>query len=181
MKIKFISLAVLFGVFLAIFGFSAESSSLFPLLSGREVKVHLADVKDLTSAHAVDPALVKAKFEEAMKNRKSIHFQIVENPEEAQITIETILTEFLWTDHDPVDMLLGAGSAALDAAMVEDYARLEADITVTDVRAKKILWKDRVLATVTKKPMSRTDSLPLVTDHLAKTFIKNCFSKRRAK
>ena len=68
------------------------------------MKVYVTVVKDSPETNDVDPAVVKAKLEEALTKRKSIHFQIVEKPEDAEFFIESKLKGFLWTDHDPVDM-----------------------------------------------------------------------------
>ena len=153
--------------------------SLYSQFQGKTVKVYVAEAKDSTQAHETDPKTIKSKTEEALKARKSITFEIVQNPEQAELLIETEVSEYFWTDHDPVDMLMGAAATAYDIATIEDYACLQADIRVTDVRTKNLLWKDRVMATITKKPMSRPESILLVTAELAKTFIKECFSRRR--
>ena len=158
---------------------SATPTSLFPLFGGKTVKVYVADVKDSTDTHEVDALSVKTKLQEALKGRKSIHFEVVEKPQDAAISIEAELKGSLWTDHDPVDMLMGAGMAAMDAATIEDFASVEADIAVSDARTNKILWQDRVRASITKKPMSRGESISLVSGSLAKEFIKECFSKKR--
>lgn len=157
----------------------ALEANLFHRFSGKTVKVFVADVKDLTQTHDLDPVLVKTQIEAGLKVRKSITFQIVPSAEEADLTIETDIVSFSWTDHDPVDMIMGIGATAMDAAVIEDYASMNADVTVTDNRSKKPLWQNRVFATVTKKPMSKTESLPLVAENFVKAFIKDCFSKRR--
>lgn len=153
--------------------------SLFPRYSGKTVKVFITDVKDSTPGHELDLALVKSKLEAALKERKSITFRPVSSADEADLTIGIELVSFSWTDHDPIDMIVGIGGTAMDAAVVEDYASMQADVTVHDDRSKKPLWQKRMFATVTKKPMSKTDSVPLVTDSFVKAFIKDCFSKKR--
>ncbi len=152
--------------------------NLFSRFSGKPVKVYVAPAEDSTSTHDIDTAVLKTKLEEALKGRKSIRFQIVENAADADLTIESQVVGYVWTDHDPVDMLVGIGGAAADAALVEDFASTEVDMKVTDTKSKIVVWRDRIRASVTKKQMSRPDSVPLVSDQLAKTFIKECFSKR---
>lgn len=159
---------------------AAEIGTLYPKFQGKTVRTYVAEVKDSTKDREADPKLIKAKIEDALKNRKSIHFEITQNIAEAEISVDAKVSEFTWSDHDPVDMLMGVGSAAMDAAVVEDYARLQADVTVMDAKSKKILWKDRVMGTVTKKPMLRKDSIPLVSESFAKEFIRDCFSKKRS-
>src|SRR3989338_4243795 len=178
-KRSFIFLIFIFTAFFISTLSHAQPASLYRLFNEKVVKVYVAPIKDLSSGHDVEPALVESKLKEALKNRKSIHFVIVEQKEQAQLAIAIELKGFMWTDHDPVDMIMGLGAAALDAAKVEDYASLEADFTVSDVLKDKILWQERVRASVTKKPMPKPDSLPLVAEGLAKSFLKSCFSKKR--
>ncbi len=176
MKMK-TALFLMFSILLTVPAF-AESENLFQKYDGKSVKVYIAPAKDSTSGHDIDPASLKTKIEEALKARKSIRFQIVDSAEAADLSIDTNLIGYVWSDHDPIDMLVGVGGTAADAAIVEDYASAEADITVTDVRSNRPVWVSRVRASVTKKPMSRAESVPLVSDQMAKTFIKECFSKR---
>lgn len=175
-KTFLLSLVVLFS---AITAQASGSQSLFPLYGGKDVKVYIAEVKDSTKEHEVGPSVLRTAIEDALKNRKSITFHSVPTPEEADLLIEVNIQEFMWTDHDPVDMLMGAAATAYDIATVEDYARLQAEVAVTDLKSKKILWKERVMGTITKKPMSRVESIPLVTASFAKAFVKQCFSKKR--
>lgn len=157
----------------------ALETSLYPRFSGKTVKVFIMDVKDSIPEHELDIALVRSKLEMALKERKSITFRTASSAEEADLTVEIDLVSFSWTDHDPVDMIVGIGATAMDAAVVEDYASMQADVTVSDKRSVKPIWRERIFATVTKKPMSKTESVPLVTDNFVKTFIRDCFSKRR--
>ncbi len=159
--------------------YASEPGALYRQYEGKTVKVRIADVKDSTAGHEVDPSVVKSALESALKNRKSIHFQIVDGTAPADLVITADLQEFYWTDHDPVDMLGGAAMAAMDAAVVEDYARIQADLSVSDAKKDTVLWKDRVIATVTKKPMSKTESIPVVAEDLAKVFVKECFARKR--
>ncbi len=179
MKIKIVFLAA----FLVLGQFSNAyclEANLFSRYSGKSVKVFIADIQDGTSAHELDLSLVKARIEAGLKERKSIKFQVVTSPDTADITMETTIVSYAWSDHDPIDMLVGIGGTAMDAAVVEDYASLQADVTISDARSKKPLWQKRLFATITKKPMSKPESLPLVTDNFVKAFIKDCFSKRRS-
>jgi len=157
----------------------SHADNLFPQFGGKIVKVFVANVKDSTKDHEVNSQTLRNELEKALTDRKSIHFQVVPTTEEAQIVIDTDIKEFMWTDHDPIDMLIGVVGIATDAVYVEDYARLQADVTITDKHSQRPLWKERVLATVTKKPMSKVESLPIITKNFVEEFIKNCFSKRR--
>ncbi len=157
---------------------TAHADNLFDKYEGKSVKVFVADVKDSTQSPVMDAQILKTEIQKALTERRSIRFQLVPAAADAQLVIETSISEFVWSDHDPVDMLVGIGGTAADVAMVEDYARLQANVTITDQRTSKAVWKERVSATMTKKPMSQAESIPLVAEKYAKTFIKNCFSKK---
>lgn len=158
----------------------AATGSLYSRFEGKTVKTYLADVTDESSGHEVDPALLKASLRQALESRKSTRFVLVNSPEEADIRIDTAIQGYFWTDHDPVDMLMGTAAIAMDTAVIEDYASVEARVAVTDLKSSKILWDNKFSASVTKKPMSQADSIPLVCGDFAKTFIKKCFGKTRA-
>lgn len=157
---------------------AAAGPNLLKTFEGREVKIFVADVQNSSPEPLFDTKLVKQKIQDALSARKSIHFTIVSGPEDADLAMEAELREFEWSDHDPVDMLMGLGAAAMDAATIEDYAMLRADVTVKDVKKNTVLWKSLIRSAVTKKPMSETESLPLLTDMFAKDFIKQCFGKK---
>jgi hypothetical protein len=159
----------------------ADEAGLYHRFNGKSVKVHLAPVKDSTADHKVDPARLHKGLEEALRARKSIRFVMVPRLEEAEILIEADIKDFMWTDHDPVDMITGIGGTAADAVIVEDYAKLHADVRVTDVSKNKVIWQRRVRATKTKKPMSEAESIPLIIEDFAKTFIRECFGKPRGR
>ncbi len=175
MKLKIMVLAA---CLLAVAG-NSYAGNLWQQFDGKTVKVFVADIKDSTTEHEVDAVALKKEIERALAERRSIRFQVVDAAADAEIVIDTNITEFVWSDHDPIDMVIGLGAAAADAAMVEDYARLQADVTVTNAKSKQ-LWKDRVLATITKKPMSNVESIPLVSENFAKSFIKFCFTKSKS-
>ncbi len=103
MKLKILFLAT---CFLAATG-NSYADNLFPQFDGKTVKVFVADIKASTKAHEVNSQMLKNELEKALTARKSIHFQVVPTAEEAQIVIGTDIYEFLWTDHDPIDMLVG--------------------------------------------------------------------------
>ncbi len=180
MKIKML-VPVFLALFAAVSGsaFAIQEKSLYDRFEGKSVKVYVAPVEDATAEKVVSAEMLKTQLEEALKARRSVTFVIVSTPEEAEITVASSISEYLWTDHDPIDMLVGIGGTAMDAAVTEDYARLQANFTVTNVKSGRPLWKERVMATITKKPMSQADSIPLVTADLAKQFVQTAFAKTK--
>lgn len=174
MKIKALFLA---SCFLAAAG-TAHAENLYEKYEGKSVKVFISDIKDSTQDRGMDAQVLKSELQKALTERRSIRFEFVPLAADAQLVIDTNISEFMWSDNDPIDMLAGVGAVAADAALVEDYARIQAEVTITDQRNSKTVWKDRILASVTKKPMTQAESIPLVAEKFAKTFIKNCFSKK---
>ncbi len=181
MRIKFpaILLAGIFFISGAVFG--ADGVNLYERFEGKRVKVFMSPIKDSTANRKVDPVILKTRLEEALKARKSTKFVVVQTAQEAELSIDADIKDFWWTDHDPVDMITGLSGAAADAVIVEDYARLQVDVKVTEVSKNRIIWQDRVMATVTKKPMSEAESLPLIMDDFANTFIRQCFGRKKAR
>ncbi len=180
-RIKVYTCALIFLTVLGIAGLGRASAESLYNQFGRQglVKVYVADPVDTTQEKKVDLKDLKAKFEEALKNRKSIRFEVVPTREAAQIAVDCQVSELYWTDHDPVDMLMGAASAAYDAMTVEAYARMQAAVTVADVKQSRTIWEDKLIATVTKKDMSQADSAALINEDMAKGFVRACFGKGR--
>ncbi len=158
---------------------TAEPQSLYSQFNGKVVKVYLGEIKNSSEETSISTDVLRQKLAEALKNRRSVTFEMTDKPENADLSIDVNVRAFMWTDHDPVDMLVGVGAVALDAATIEDYARAEAYVVVSSAKSQKALWQDSVVSTITKKPMSKADSIPLVTDELAKNFVKQCFKKSR--
>ena len=173
---------ILFVCFIFVFGkisvSSAEPENLYQRFDGQNVKIYVQNVEDATAEKALDRNQFKEKIEEALKARKSIQFEPIQDPKSAALEIRTTIQEFYWTDHDPVDMIMGAAAIAMDAATAEDYARVQATVLVIDTKTNKTLWENKIMATVTKKPMSKVESIPLVAEDFAKVFIKQCFGKK---
>lgn len=144
----------------------------------RQVGIYLSPVQDATGK--ADPAAVKAAVEKALRERKSISFKIVDSTD-ADVRVEISITDYLYSDHDPVDMLMGTGAIAMDAIKKEHFARLIADVVVREAPTEKVLWQDRVMSTVTKEPMNEAEAKDLITADWAKTFIRYAFGKKLRK
>ena len=179
---RFFLFFALFLLTTAVFAGSAVAGTLYEDFSRRgTVKVYVEALKGSTGHSKVRTGEMKKSLETALSNRKSIKFAIVPSKEEADVMISSEVVEFLWTDHDPVDMIVGIGGTAMDAMVVECYARLQANFAVTDAKSGLVLWKDKVKATLTKAGMSEADSLGLINDDIAKVFIKEAFGKQKSR
>jgi hypothetical protein len=158
---------------------SAFCANLYESYSKKgEVKVFVSQPENHSDKPAVKTAELKKSIETALQNRKSIRFKIVPTREEANIAIETDVVEFMWTDHDPVDMIMGVGAIAMDTAVVEDYARMTAQFKITDLKKQDVVWADKLKSTLTQKDMPESKSLDLIGDDMAKTLIKEAFAKK---
>lgn len=158
----------------------AQAASLYESYSRKSsVPFFVESVTDSSKDKKVDVASLKAGVEKALIERKSIKFKKADNPETAQLKIAIDVKEYYWSDHDPVDMIVGVGAVAMDAAMIESYAFMQADVSITDDKGKA-LWSENIISTITKKDMSADDARGLIGDDFAKSFIKSAFSKKRA-
>ncbi len=155
--------------------FASENDSLYQRFSRvKEVKVYIAPPSNPTNV-AIDPSLFQKKMEENLKNRKSVHFAVV-SEQEAQIKVESQLLGYHFSEVDPVDMLGGVGMAALDAAKQDHFAAMEVDMKILE--AGKIIWNDRVRASVTDEKMTEAESKEKVLDKAANMFLRQAFGRK---
>jgi hypothetical protein len=157
----------------------ASQDTLFERFEGKSVKVYIADPVDASKDHKVPPAALKSAIEQGLRDRKSIRFTLVQDPSQADLKIDSSIKGFVWMDHDPVDMLMGTAAIATDAVLVQDFARVDVDWSVSDLKKNKVLWSGSTAGDITKEPMSEADSIPLVTKEVVKSFIRECFGRRR--
>lgn len=182
-------IAVMFS--LCEYGECRQKENLWEMLSdSKEVKTYVADVTD-SSGDASDMLTgLKKALEDALATRMTINFVLVEAEEEADIVVKSDITERIWLENDPVDQIHGLSSAALDAAISENYGRLQAlftverggkDIIIKPLRRiakrRNIIWKQKLQATVTKKDMPEEASKPLLEERIISVFMRKCFSK----
>ncbi len=134
-----------------------------------------------------DTAGLRKAVENALETRMTLSFKPVSNIEEADIAVECDINEFFWTDADPVDNIAGLGAIAYDAAIKENYSRMQAVFAVKDLKEKftkrakdkgKPLWEENVKATITSKKMGKEESVALMNEKITKIFMRDCFSKK---
>ena len=154
--------------------------SLYDRFSGKApVKTHVEVPVDDTGQKQVDVRDLKAEIETALKERKSVRFDVQAAPEGAQLVIGCRVTDRMFTLHDPVDMLVGIGGTAIDAATVEHYTAMEAEFEVREGPSGTVLWKEKLRATITHPSMTEEESRPLINRDLAKVFVQALTAKRR--
>lgn len=176
MKTFFLALALFFSSTVA---FAAETTNLYGEWSSKgQVKIFVVEPLPAQGKKA-DVVALKKELEKALQNRKSIRFVIAPDKAAADLVVESQVLDFYWTDHDPVDMLMGAASIAYDAATIENYARMDANFKVSDKNGKK-LWEDKLAATLTSKTLTEAESPTKINEEMAKVFVRDVFGKRRS-
>ncbi len=158
----------------------AYASTLYESLSHQSsVPFIVETVTDSSKDKKVDTTALKAAVEKALFERKSIHFKQATDSKDAHLKVSIDVKNYYWSDHDPVDMLMGVGGAAMDAAVIEDYAFMQADVRIVDNK-DKMIWSESVTSTITKKDMPADKAIVLINDDFAKSFVKSAFSKKRS-
>ena len=159
------------------------------LSDAKEVRTYVASVTDSSGEAGDMLGGIKKTLESALMARMSTNFIIVQDEKDADLVITCDITERIWRDSDPVDTPSLAGAVA-DAALVQDYGRIQAVFTVkrgednkvkslSRLRKKRtILWQKKVSADITKSDMSEDASKPLLEERLVQIFIRKCFGKK---
>lgn len=160
-------------------GFCKDKTNLYNLFRKKAVtKVYIPPIENLSDNNKADADALAKELKDALSNRKSIVFEIVDRKEDSDIAISCNLVTFFWSDKDPVDLLLGTYAIAYDMLTTESYAFQEVVFTVIDTKKAKILWSEKLKIDYTKKGMTEDESIPLINKKTVKTFIRDCFSKR---
>jgi hypothetical protein len=179
MRFNFSVFLVVVGLFVSI-GQSAAADSLYPQFSRKgTVKIFVADPSDTSSNKKTDLAVLKKQIEEALAARKSLKFVIMPVREDADVQVEIEIVEYYWTNHDPLDMIMGTAGAAYDAITIENYSRLQATIAVKDTKAGRPLWQDKVRGSVTDKTMTEIEGPKRAGEKLSQEFVIEAFGKKR--
>jgi len=88
------------------------------------VKTYVAGIKNSSGDKKLDPKRVKKEIEEALAARRSQKFEILDKESGADIIVYFDIIEYIWTDQDPVDMVVGTIGVAYDVLTKENYARM---------------------------------------------------------
>ena len=159
---------------------AAEGSPLYETLSRRsEVKIYVAATTDVSEKKELNAAALKEAVEKALAARKSIHFKVVPAEADADLAVDTEVKGFHFSETDPVDMLVGVGAAAMDAATIDHFAAAEAAFTVREVKPAKTLWKDTLRASVTDHTMTEPESRQKISERLGEMLMREAFGKKK--
>jgi monomeric isocitrate dehydrogenase len=120
---------------------------------------------------------LKKMIEDAFAARTRYKFTVVQTPQEANIIFRGDIVEYIWMKEDPIDEVYGIGAAAMDAAFIENYARIQIQSEIIDVKKNSVLWSDKVKATMTKKDMPIEESYALIYPKIIKSEVIEIFRK----
>jgi hypothetical protein len=148
------------------------------LSHAKEVKIYVASPADSTGKTNLDVSLFQKKIEEVLSARKSIHFSVVPSESEARFKVETEILGFVFSEKDPVDMLMGVGMATLDAIKNDHFASVDAKMTVKEISGSE-RWSDKIHASLTDEKMTEAESRVKILNRAAEIFVREAFGKPR--
>lgn len=120
----------------------------------------------------------KKYFEDALLKRKAVKFKIAKNPDSSDFRISGTIKKYQYLKEDPITTYASPSGLILDAVTTENYVAMDVEFTVSDTKNGKIIWKDRASAFI-KKKMTPEESVPLIYDKVARTFLWKCFGKSK--
>lgn len=141
------------------------------------IYVHLNNFVNSSESDRINPGRFKRAVGEALKRRNDMHFELVEDPAEADISINGEIREYTYSGRDPIDMFIGTWAIALDMLRTENYVGLVINYNVSDAKTGKILWSKRSRPSITRSDMPEEESTPLIIKKAAKLFVSKCFGR----
>ncbi len=141
------------------------------------IKTYISDIKNSSGDNNVDTRALQSAIETALEGRRSHNIDIVSSESDADMVIDIEITEYFFTEEDPIDMVFSPVAAAVDAAKAENYVRMQIDAVATDAKSGRELWDDHVQSTITDDTMSEEASHGMAYERIAKNFIKELFRK----
>lgn len=142
------------------------------------IKAYVSDMVNSCGDDKIDVKDLKSGIEKALDSRRSHTFKIVSEETEADIIINTEIVEYLWTEEDPVDMIMGIATV-VDAAVQDNYARMQIVFTVIDAKDGAQLWREKLQSTITNATMTEEESYSMSNENIVKVFIRKLFAKPR--
>jgi len=145
------------------------------------VKVYVKAITNSSENSNLDIKALNGSIEDALRGRISQKFEIVKGEDLADIVMNIEVRELYWTDSDPVDMIIGTAGVAYDVITKECYVRMRFTVNILNRAKKRRLWKERVVATITKKDMPEEESYNLINERAAKVLLEEMFKKPKSK
>lgn len=156
-----------------------EKSLYYLAKANRPIKVYMGKFIDSSGSEKINPEEFARVFGQTLEARKDIYiqFKLVENPDEADISISGEIKEYKYSEHDPIDMFMSTYTLILDAMVSQNYVGMIVNYTVKNPKTNKVLWSRRLRPSVTKPDMSEAQSTPLIMEEAAKQFVSKCFKR----
>jgi hypothetical protein len=143
------------------------------------IKAYVSDVVNSSGDRKIDVKKLKNSIEEALRSRLSHTFEIVKKKDKADIIINTEVLEYLWTEHDPVDTVMGFPAMVYDAVQKKNYACMKAIFIILDAKDGAQIWRKTLRSTITKSHMTEKESYNLSNERIAKIFLWKLLKKPR--
>ena len=169
----------IFFLFLLTAGSAQAGTSLYDAYSRqREVKIYVHEPARQEGVRELPLQDLRQSVMDALKNRKSIRFVIVDSAVDAQLTVEVQVKGYHFSETDPLDMLMGVGPAAMDAAKQDHFASMETRFVVKK-NGSEVVWDEIVRGSVTDATMTEPQSYPKVFEKSEVMFVRQAFGKKR--
>lgn len=156
----------------------ARAKNLYPLVEHKTLKVYLGSIE--SESEKVSSEEFREALRDFLQSRKKENFIVTDTKEEAKIIINAKLLDYKYLEDDPVDQLSGGLTGLLvDAAVSQNYARVDVEFTVLRTKDNRKLWHREFYSTVTESDMPEPESIPKVLKQSCKQFVFLCFGKSK--
>lgn len=154
----------------------ARPKNLYRLVENNPVTVYVGDITSDSSDISAEN--FRNALNEFLSKRARREFIVTDSKEKAKIMINAKIKEFKYLEEDPVDHIVGGLSGLLvDAAVDQNYARIDVTFDVIRVKDGKRIWHRNYYSTVTQANMPKEESIPKALNACNKRFVSLCFSK----
>lgn len=157
---------------------SARPKNLNRLIDERVLIVYLNNFTSETDKISADQ--FKDELKKFLQARIKERFEVTDKKETAEVYIDAKVNKYQYLEKDPVDQVSGGWSGLLvDAAVDQNYARIDVNMSIVRVKDNKTLWEKDFYSTVTRSNMPEADSIPRVIEQCCKQFVFMCFGKSK--
>lgn len=141
--------------------------------TGARLAVYIEPATNQAEAQ-LDPRQLDTALADALTQRKSMIFTLVDRRQDADCTIHAQIRRYEYREQDPVDMIMGWGAVAMDAMKKEPYATTVISVTVTPNGGQRP-WQDEIRGTVTQQGMTEAEAPARAFAKAAARFITTYF------
>jgi hypothetical protein len=159
----------------------AEDANLSYLAKEKgSLKVFVKEVLNESGQAQIKADDFKKEIENSMMKRRSMSFEVVKAADSSDIQVSAIIKNYQYMVRGPLKLNPSVSGMILDgmATATHNYVEMGVEFTVIDTKTGQVLWKDTI-NTYIKRPMTPEESIPLIFDKEARTFLWKCFGKVR--